>query len=102
MPTMADRLYEIGKSPPQHLMFLFYGLVALLTGVLVRAINGYVLNPPLLAVAFIAAVLAGIGAFFVASALFLGAYAGPGGKDDTGAWRIAQLIGAVIVLLFLL
>ncbi|HLE54014.1 MAG TPA: hypothetical protein VI999_02060 [Thermoplasmata archaeon] len=102
MPTMADRLYDIGKSPPQHLTFLFFGLVALLTGVIARAINSYLLAPSSLAVWFVAAILAGIGAFFVVLALFLGAYVGAGGKDDSSAWKIAQLIGAVVVLLFLL
>ncbi len=102
MPTMADRLYEIGKSPTQHLTFLFFGLAALLTGVITRAINGYLLTPPSLAVWFVAAIIAGVGAFLVVLALFLGAYVGAGGKDDTSAWRIAQLIGAVVVLLFLL
>ena len=102
MPTMADRLWEIGKSPPQHLTFLVFGLVALLTGVIARAINSYMLVPPVLALWFVAAVLAGIGAFFGALALFLGAYVGAGGKDESSAWRIAQLIGAVVILLFLL
>ncbi len=101
MPTMADKLYDIGKSPPQHLTFLFFGLVALLTGVIARAINSFLLSPPSLGVWFVAAILAGVGAFFVVLALFLGAYVGAG-KDDSGAWRIAQLIGAVVVLILLL
>jgi hypothetical protein len=56
----------------------------------------------LIPLAFVAAVLAGVGAFFVVLALFLGAYVGAGGKDESSAWRIAQLIGAVVILLFLL
>ncbi len=101
MPTMAERLWEIGKSPPQHLTFLVFGLVALLTGVLTRAVNAYMITYSL-PVAFVAAVLAGVGAFFVVLALFLGAYVGAGGKDEGTAWRIAQLIGAVVILLILL
>lgn len=99
MPSMAEKLWEMGKSPPQHMMFIVFGLVSILTALLVRAVNGFLLSPTVPALFFVAAVLAGIGAFFVVLALFLGAYAG--GENGGPGFRIAQLIGAVVVLIFL-
>lgn len=101
MPTMAEKLWEIGKSPPHNLTYLVFGLIALLTAVITRSVGVYLTVVNVSAVFFVASVLGGIGAFFVTLALFLGAYAGSD-QTGTGAWRIAQLIGAVVVLFFLL
>lgn len=99
MPSMAEKLWEMGKSPPQHMMFIVFGLVSILTALLVRSVAAFLLTTSAPALFFVAAVLAGIGAFFVTLALFLGAYAG----SDNGSpgFKIAQLIGAVVVLIFL-
>ncbi len=99
MPTMGERLWEIGKSPPQNLTFLVFGLFALLAGVLLRSYGNFVAAGA--AIFFVAAALGGIGAFFVVVALFLGAFAGVGESDGSGL-RIAALIGAVVVLVILL
>ncbi len=99
MPTMGDKLWEIGKSPPQNLTFLVFGLFALLAGVILRSFAAYLGASA--AVSFVAAVLGGVGAFFVAAALFLGAFAGMGESNGQGL-RIAALIGAVVVVIILL
>ncbi len=99
MPTMGDKLWDIGKSPPQNLTFLVFGLFALLAGVILRAFAIFITATA--AVSFVAAVLGGVGAFFVAVALFLGAFAGIGESNGYGL-RIAALIGAVVVVIILL
>src|SRR5512137_2338358 len=99
MPTMGDKLWEIGKSPPQNLTFLVFGLFSLLAGILLRSFAIYLGAGP--AVSFVAAALGGVGAFFVAVALFLGAFAGIGESNGQGL-RIAALIGAVVVVVILL
>jgi hypothetical protein len=99
MPTVGDKLWEIGKSPPQNLTFLVFGLFALLAGVVLRSFAIYFGGST--AVFFAAAVLAGIGAFFLAAALFLIAYAGSG-EPNTHGLRIAALIGAIVVVVVLL
>jgi len=99
MPTMGEKLWEIGKSPPQNLTFLVFGLFSLLAGVILRSYAAYFTATP--AVSFVSAALGGFGAFFVAVALFLGAFAGLGESNGTGL-RIAALIGAIVVLIILL
>lgn len=99
MPTMGEKLWDIGKSPPQNLTFLVFGLFSLLAALLLRSYGTYIAAGG--AVAFVAAALGGIGAFFVVVALFLGAFAGMGESNGTGL-RIAALIGAVVVLVILL
>ncbi len=99
MPTMGEKLWEIGKSPPQNLTFLVFGLFSLLAALLLRSYASYLVASS--AVSFVAAALGGIGAFFVVVALFLGAFAGMGETNGSGL-RIAALIGAVVVLVILL
>ena len=99
MATMGDKLWEIGKSPPQNLTFLVFGLFSLLAGVILRSFAVFFGGTP--AVYFVAAVLGGFGAFFVAVALFLGAFAGATESNGQGL-RIAALIGAVVVVIILL
>ncbi len=99
MPTIGDKLWEMGKAPPQNLTFLVFGLFALLAGVILRSFAVFFMATN--AVAFVAAVLGGFGAFFVALALFLGAYGGFGESNGSGL-RIAALIGAVVVVIILL
>ncbi len=99
MPTMGEKLWEIGKSPPQNLTFLVFGLFSLLAALLLRSYGNYIAAGG--AVFFVAAALGGIGAFFVVVSLFLGAFAGMGESNGSGL-RIAALIGAVVVLVILL
>lgn len=101
MPTMGEKLWEVAKSPPQNLSFLVFGLFALLAGFLLRTWAAYSGVAVTSAIVFAAAALGGIGAFFVAVSLFLGAFAGLGDSDHV-AMRVAALIGALIVLIFLL
>src|SRR5439155_940372 len=44
--------------------------------------------------------LVGVGGFFVTLALFLGAYTADGESWTTTVWRIAQLLAAVLILIF--
>ena len=99
MPTMGEKLWDIGKSPPQNLTFLVFGLFSLLAGVILRSYSGFIMAGH--ALSFVAAALAGIGAFFVATALFLAAFAGVGENGGNGL-RIAALVLAVIVVLVML
>ncbi len=107
MPTMGEKLWEVAKSPPQNLTFVVFGLFALLAGFLMRSYAGFILSTlggaatMLPALTFVGAAMGGIGAFFVAVSLFLGAFAGLGDSDHV-AIRIAALIGALVVVIFLL
>ena len=92
MPTMGESLWQIGKSPPQFLTFVVFGLFTLLAAAVLRSFYVYGFGHP--AVAAAAAILAAVGGFFLATALFLGAYAGAG--ESGVAMRIAQLLGAVV------
>jgi hypothetical protein len=93
MAGVGERLWEIGKSPPHHITVLAFGLFALLTARIATAVG---------LGAFVAGILAAVGVFFVALALFLGAYTSSGDHGTGVAWRIAQLIAAVVVVLALL
>jgi hypothetical protein len=99
MATMGERLWDVGKSPSQFLTFLVFGLFNLLAAVILRSFLG-ILGTSAPTVALVASIVGGVGGFFLATALFLGAYAGAG-EPGTGL-RIAQLIGAVIVVVILL
>lgn len=101
MPTMGEKLWEIAKSPPQNLTLLLFGLFAVLAGFLMRSYAGFLGVAATGAMVFVAAALGGVGAFFVTVSLFLGAFAGLGDSDHV-AVRIAALIGAIVVLIFLL
>ena len=101
MAGMGDRLWDIGRSPAQHMTVLVFGLLALLTGIVATSIlavaggGGGVTS-----IIMAALILRGIGGFFVTLALFLGAYAASGDSWTTTVWRIAQLLAAVLVLIF--
>jgi hypothetical protein len=99
MATMGERLWDIGKSPSQFLAFLVFGLFNLLAAVVLRSFLGIAgISSP--AIALVASILGGVGGFFLATALFLGAYAGAG--EPGPGLRVAQLIGAVIVAVIFL
>jgi len=97
---MGERLWDMGKSPAQHLTLLVFGLVALLTGIITIATLSVAGAGAVGAIAMVAIVLIGVGGFFVTLALFLGAYAATGDSWTTTVWRIAQLLAAVLVLIF--
>ncbi|HYU07718.1 MAG TPA: hypothetical protein VEM77_11175 [Thermoplasmata archaeon] len=101
MAGIGERLWQIGKSPPDHLGLLVFGLVALLTGLIsvsMLAVAGG--GGAGTAIAMAALALIGIGGFFVTLALFLGAFTAEGDSWTTTVWRIAQLLAAVLVLIF--
>jgi hypothetical protein len=103
MAGFGEKLWDMGQSPGQHLSLLVVGLVALLTGRLATAMLPSVGGGgALAAMTMVALVLSGIGVFFVALALFLGAYTASGDSWTTTVWRIAQLLAAVLVLVFLI
>ena len=100
MPGIGERLWDMGRSPSQHLSLLVFGLIALLTGLIstamLAAVGG---GGEVAALAMVALVLTGVGGFFVTLALFLGAYTATGDSWETTVWRIAQLLAAVLVLI---
>ncbi|HKZ88868.1 MAG TPA: hypothetical protein VJ300_01280 [Thermoplasmata archaeon] len=100
MAGMGERLWEIGRSPPHHITVLAFGLVALLTGLIVA--STLVVVGPIAAFVMAATVLTGVGVFFVALALFLGSYTSSGDTVTGVVWRVAQLLAAVLVLLALI
>jgi hypothetical protein len=99
MAGFGEKLAEMGRSPEQHLPLLVFGLVGLLTG---RLATAMLPSAGSAAMTMVALVLNGIGVFFVALALFLGAYTASGESVTTTVWRIAQLLAAVLVLVFLI
>lgn len=100
MPGIGEKLWEIGRSPPQHLGLLVFGLVALLAGLITISMLDIV-GTAIDELIMVALVLIGVGGFFVTLALFLGAYTATGDAWSTTVWRIAQLFAAVLVLLFI-
>ena len=101
MPGFAEKLWEMGRTPSQHLSLLVFGLVALLTGLISRSMLAVVGSAGGIAALSLAALfLVGVGGFFVTLALFLGAYTAEGDSWTTTVWRIAQLLAAVLVLIF--
>jgi len=101
MPGFGEKIWDMGRSPSQHLGLLVFGLVALLTGLISRSMVAVVGSPSAVAaITLTALVLVGIGGFFVTLALFLGAYTANGESWTTTVWRIAQLLAAVLILIF--
>ena len=100
MAGIGEKLWDIGRSPPQHLSLLVFGLVALLTGLISISVLAVAGGAAADALVMAALVLIGVGGFFVTLALFLGAYTATGDSWTTTVWRIAQLLAAVLVLIF--
>ena len=101
MAGFGTKLWDIGRSPEQHLGLLVFGLVALLTGLISRSMLTVVgSGSAVQAIQMAALVLVGVGGFFVTLALFLGAYTATGDSWTTTVWRIAQLLAAVLILIF--
>lgn len=101
MAGIGEKLWDIGKSPPQLIGLLVFGLVALLTGLMSVAMLFVVGDGPTEdAISMVAFALIGVGGFFVTLTLFLGAYTAPADSWTTTVWKIAQLIAAVLVLTF--
>src|SRR2546425_10443001 len=101
MMGMGEKLWAMGRSPSQHMTLLVFGLLSLLTGVVAistLAVAGG--GGGATSIIMAATVLIGVGGFFVTLALFLGAYAATGDSWPTTVWRVAQLLAAVLVLLF--
>lgn len=97
MTIIGERLWQIGRSPPHHLTVLAFGLLAIVTGIFVLAL--LTVTGTNAALSMIAGVLLGVGVFFLTLALFLGAYTYADASAVGVAWRIAQLIAAVLILL---
>src|SRR5256885_15301885 len=101
MPGFGEKVWDMGRPPTQHLGLRVFGLVALLTGLISRSMVAVVGTAPAIAAITLAAlVLVGVGGFFVTLALFLGAYTASGESWTTTVWRIAQLLAAVLLLMF--
>jgi hypothetical protein len=101
MPGFGEKLWEFGKDPSQHLGLLVVGLVALLTGLIGRSLVSVMKTAEAItAVTLAGAFLIGVGGFFLTLALFIGAYTASGDSWTTTVWRIAQLLAAVLVLIF--
>src|SRR5438034_8230123 len=72
MPGFAEKLWEMGRTPSQHLSLLVFGLVALLTGLISRSMLAVVGSAGgMAALSLAASFLVGVGGFFVTLALFL-------------------------------
>ena len=98
MPGIGERLWDMGKSPSQHIGLLAFGLAAIVVAFLVASLIPLVGFSAALAVA--SSALIALGGFFLTLALFLGAFASSGEAYGAVAWRIAQLLAAVLVLIF--
>jgi hypothetical protein len=100
MSGFGEKLWDLGKDPSQHLSLLVVGLVLLLTGLISRSMVGVVGPSGVTSLLLAAAFLLGAGGFFLTLALFVGAYTASGDSWTTTVWRIAQLLAAVLVLIF--
>src|SRR5256885_15961431 len=82
MPGFGEKIWDMGRSPSQHLGLLVFGLVALLTGLISRSMVAVVGSPSAVAaITLTALVLVGIGGVFLASAVFL-----RGHTANRGTW----------------
>jgi len=100
MAGFGEKLWDIGMSRGQLLSILVFGLVALLAGLIANSMLA--VGEGGAALELVALVLTGVGGFFVTLALFLGAYTSTGDSWTTTVWRVAQLLGAVFILLAIL
>jgi len=101
MAGIGDKLWDIGRSPAQHLTVLVFGLLSLLTGFVALSLLTVVAGGGGAAsISMAGLILIFVGAFFVTLALFLGAYASTGDSWTMTIWRIAQLLAGVLVLIF--
>src|SRR3989449_6840076 len=101
MAGMGDRLWDIGRSPVQHMTVLVFGLLALLTGIVATSILAVAGGGGgATSIIMAALILRGVGGFFVTLALFLGAYPPSGHSWTTTVWPVAQLLAAVPGLIF--
>src|SRR5438309_11783959 len=99
MPGFSEKLWDMGRTPSQHLGLLVFGLVALLTGLISRSLLAVVASAWGIAALSLAALfLVGVGGFFVILALLLGAYTAEGDSWTTTVRRVAQPSAAVPVL----
>src|SRR5438552_3686392 len=108
-PMMMDRRRLVGLAIVVGLVFLLAGAILVdesharpnpgetQEAAIARENLGLVWGP---AVAHIGMFLFVIGGFFVTLALFLGAYTASGESWTTTVWRIAQLLAAVLILIF--
>src|SRR5207302_9755186 len=98
MPGFSEKLWDMGRTPSQHLGLLVLGLVALLTGLISRSMLAVVGSAGgIAALALAALVLVGVGGFFVALALFFGAYTAAGVSWTATVWRTAPPWAVVVV-----
>src|SRR5947208_16353473 len=98
MAGMGERLWDIGRSPAQHMTVLVFGLFALLTGIVATSILAVAGGGGgTTSIVMAALIPRGVGGFLVTLALFLGAYTASGESWTTTVWRIAQLHGAALV-----
>jgi hypothetical protein len=101
MAGVGEKLWDIGRSPAQHLTVLVFGLLTLLSGFIALSLLTVVAGGGGVAsITMAGLILIGVGAFFVTLALFLGAYASAGDSWTETVWRVAQLLAAVLVLVF--
>src|SRR2546423_11369800 len=101
MAGMGERLWDIGRSPSQHMTVLVFGLLALLTGIVATSILAVAGGGGgATSIIMAALILRGGGGFFVTLALFLGAYAASCGSWPTPRRPIAHLLPAGLVPFF--
>src|SRR2546430_6259444 len=102
MPGFGEKIWDMGRSPSQHLGLLVFGLVALLTGLISRSMVAVVGSPSAVAaITLTALVLVGIGGVFVTLAVVLRAYTANGESWTTTVWRVAPHPSPVPIPLFL-
>src|SRR3989442_15861397 len=101
MAGMGDRLWDIGRSPAQHMTVLVFGLLALLTGIVATSILAVAGGGRgATSIIMSALILRGICGFFEPLALFLRAYSGSGDSWASTVWRIGQLRAATLGRIF--
>src|SRR5207237_541543 len=113
MLTDLSRTRVAGTEPPEAIaarenlglvwgpLAGHWGMFFLLTGLISRSMLAVVGSAGgMAALSLAASFLVGVGGFFVTLALFLGAYTADGESWTTTVWRIAQLLAAVLILIF--
>lgn len=101
MPGIGERLWDMGKSPPQNIGLLVFGLASFLVGLLAGSLISFAgTAEAVLALSAARSVLFAVGGFFVTLSLFLWTFAAEGGSVSAVVWRVALLLASVLVLIF--
>src|SRR3989442_9150484 len=94
MMGMGEKLWEMGRSPTQHMTLLVFGLLSLLTGVVALSVLAVSGGAGAAAIVIAATALIRVRGFFLTLALFLRPHAATGDSWPTTRSPVPHLLAA--------